>query len=393
MHKIKTHHKHKEGKILAWITLMIQFNFGLTLPIFPNFVKTIVGSDFNVSIFFAAMAITIFFGALISTTIFKKIERTLITKASLLILSISSFFLVFTTRVHALALLSSIQMVLGLFLVMVLALFVRDFAKAKNLGAEEGRHYKYFNIGLLLGPLVGGFTASTFGYESTFMISSLCFLLTFIFFNHLHLIYKHPAIIEAKLEIKGNTLTNVKAFFGDIDRAKAYMIATTLMLWVGVKRIYIPLYIAFAGYLESLTGLMLAVSIIPFILLESKVGEYADKHGIHKPLATGFFIMAACLIFAGLSPFHFLNLIILIVVSFGAALVEPLQEYYLFKHLKKEEEDNLYGIYMTADPISYFLAPSIGALIILFLPFQYIFLTFGILILSMGAFSLVKVRS
>ena len=42
---------------------------------------------------------------------------------------------------------------------------------------------------------------------------------------------------------------------------------------------------------------------------------------------------------------------------------------------------------MTADPLAYFLAPAIGAAALLLVPFNYLFLIFGIIMLSASAFS------
>jgi DHA1 family multidrug resistance protein-like MFS transporter len=387
MRKIATPHKHRHGKVLSWMVLLSGFSIGLTLPIFPNFVKSILNTDSSVSFFYSAMAMLMFCGALLSTFIFKRIERSIILRASLLILSASFLFLVFTTRLTELSILTSIQVWLTLYLTMCLSLFVRDFAKNKDLGEEEGVFYKYHNLGYLFGPLIGGFLASYISYELVFILTALCFIIGFIYFYHLHIIRKHPAILSSKSTHKYSIFENIKRFAAEKDRIKAYIITAALMSWIGFKRLYIPLYVVFSGFIESMTGLILALGIIPLIFLEVKVGKYADKKGIRKPISFGFLIIAFTLFIIFASPNHFINFILIILANIGTAFIEPLQEYYLFKHMPEKEENSLYGIYMTADPLAFFLTPLIGAVTLLFLPFNYIFLVFGILLFGAGAFS------
>jgi MFS family permease len=392
MHKIRTHHKHEEGKIFSRLILIIGFGIGLSLPIFPNFVKTILNTDSATSVFYSTMAIVMMVTALASTFLLRKVERSTIIKGSLIILSASFFSLIFVTRIQSLAILNALQVIFLLFVVMTLSLYVRDFAKSRDLGKEEGKFFKYQNLGYFAGPLIGGFTAVYFGYETTFILSSLAFMLGFLYFSHLHIVQKHPAIIEKKKEPHFEFFKNLKHYFREKNRCKVFAFTLFLMMWLGFKRLYIPLYIVFSGYIESITGIILALTIIPLILLEEKTGEYADKHGVRKPITLGFTIMALSLLIIFFNPYTFINFFIIVAAHFGMALVEPLQEYFLFKNMKKKDEDNLYGIYMTADPIALFLTPTIGAVILIFFQFNHLFLFFGIIMAIASGFSWLTLR-
>lgn len=392
LRKIRTHHKHKEGRIFSWVVLIMSFGVGLTLPIFPNFVKSILKTDTSVSLFYSAMALVMFLAAILSTIVFKKVERTTITKISLLVSGIVFLSLIFVSKITELAILNTIKVWFNLFLLMALSLFVRDFAKEKELGEEEGVFYKFNNIGYFAGPLLGGFLAIYFDYEFVFILTAAILIIGLVYFYHKHIIQKHPAIINRKKTPASKIFHNLKEYFFNKERTKIFIITTLLMIWVGFRRLYIPLYVISAGFEESMTGIILAFGIIPLILLEVAVGKYADKKGIKIPISVGFLIIALCLTIIFLSQNIWLNFVLLIICSIGAALIEPLQEYHLFKNLPKEKEDDLYGIYMTADPIAYFLAPALGALILLFLPFNYLFIIFGILMLGGGVFSYITLR-
>ncbi|MFA7685929.1 MAG: MFS transporter [Candidatus Gracilibacteria bacterium] len=361
------------------MALILGFTISLIYPIFPNFIKTIVETDQAVSLFYAVMAIILLVGSMISTVIFRKISRTAIIKIALILSALNFIMLVFVTQVAELYFLETIRLWMKLFLFMTIALFVRDCANDADLGEEEGLYYKFSNIGYFIGPLLGGFIASAFGYELVFSLAAISSLIALGYFYHAHVIKKHPAIKEKKQPATFSFAKNIKEFFTDADRRKAYCIALILLTWFGFKRIYIPLYIIASGYLSSMSGLILSLGIIPFVLFEVKIGKYADKKGIRLPIATGFLIIALILLIIFLSPWPILNFGLLIIASIGASFVEPLQEYYLFKHLPKDKEDSMYGIFMTTDPLSYFLAPVIGAVVLAFLPFQYLFLVFAVL--------------
>lgn len=384
--KIRTNHKHAQGRIFSWMALMLGFTINLIYPIFPNFIKTIVKTDESVSLFYAAMAIILLIGAIFSTAIFRKISRTTIMKVALALSALNFILLVFVTQITELYFLETIRLWMKLFMIMTIALFVRDFANNSDLGEEEGLYYKYTNIGYFLGPLAGGFVAAAFGYEVVFFMAALSSLGALAYFYHAHIIKKHPAIKEKKQPETYSLLKNVKEFFSNSDRRKAYLITVVLLSWFSFKRIYAPLYIIASGYLASMSGLILALGIVPFILFEVQVGKYADRKGIRLPISTGLLIISIILLIIFLSPWPLLNFALLIVASIGASFVEPLQEYYLFKHLPKNKEDNLYGVYMTADPVSYFLTPAIGAVVLAFLPFNYLFLVFAGLIAMAGLY-------
>lgn len=380
MHKIRTHHKHIDGKIFAWLTLIFMLGIGLVDPIFPNFIKTIVHSNEAVSLFYAGMALMSLLAGIATSVIFRKVKRTTITKAAFITMGIIFFSLIFITRLPEIAILQTIKVWSEMFILVALGLFVRDFAKSKNLGEEEGLHYKYYNMGAMIGPLIGGFIATNSNYESVFILAATVIFFGFGYFYHKHIVQNHPAIVDRKLPQGRGFIRNIKLFFSDKERTKAYLITYVVMLWVSFKRIYVPLYVVMSGYLSSMSGLIFALAILPLILFEVKVGEYADKHGVRKPIASGFLLMAVCLLMSFISPFPLINFLLIILVNLGLAFIEPLQESYLFKNTPPDEEDELYGIYMTADPVAYFSSSLIGAIVLFFLPFQFLFLVFGLII-------------
>ena len=247
--------------------------------------------------------------------------------------------------------------------------------------------YRASALGFLFGPLTGGFLANKFSYEFVFIITALILFIGLSYFYKLHIVQDHPAIINRKKITTKKLIHNIKEYFENKNLRKVYFITIIFMLWISFKRLYIPLYIVLSGYIESLTGIILALSIIPLLLLEVKVGRYADKKGVRLPISLGFLIMGSIFLITFFCSNPVINFFLLASVNLGAAFIEPLQEYYLFENMPKEKEEDLYGVYMTADPISFFLAPAIGATILFYLPFHYLFLTFALIMFAASFYS------
>src|SRR3989344_4793933 len=86
-----------------------------------------------------------------------------------------------------------------------------------------------------------------------------------------------------------------------------------------------------------------------------------------------FIIAVACFFIASVEVI----LILLILAGIGLAAIEPSTEAYFFDLLKGKEEYRFYGPYNTAIDIGQFLGTISATIILLFLPFQFIFIVYA----------------
>ncbi|MEK7085921.1 MAG: MFS transporter, partial [Patescibacteria group bacterium] len=171
-YKVRTHYKHTQGKVFAWMSLILGLAITLIHPILPNFIKTIVHTDSRVSLFYSFLAVIILVAGLTSGFVLKRIKRTTLTKIGFALLAIATFLLIFVTKFIQLAVLITLKTWIELILFIILGLFVRDFAQANNLGREEGLKFRFQNIGALVGLFLGGFLAAKFDYEIVFIATA-----------------------------------------------------------------------------------------------------------------------------------------------------------------------------------------------------------------------------
>ncbi len=393
LYKIRTPHNHVNGRVFSYLILILSLGVSMVLPILPIFVKDMLNTNQAVSLFYSAMATIMLVAALLSTMVFTRVKRTSITKLGFLVCALAIFIFIFTNRIGEFGFFEGLRIVFRLFLFMSLALFVRDFARQSELGKEEGFFYKFNNIGFLIGPLVGGFLAAWFGYEIVFILASLICLIGFFYFYQLHVIQPHPAIVNHREKTAYTLHRNLKLYFSNPNRVKAFFISFLMILFVAFKWLYVPLYVVSSGYMESMSGIILALGIAPLVFLEVKIGKYADKNGIRLPIFAGFAIFGITMLLVFLSPFVLLNFLLLILMNLGEAFLEPVADYYLLENTPKEEENNLFGVYIASGPLANILAPAISGLILIFLPLKFLFFFFGIVFCVSSIFFYFKLKN
>lgn len=393
--RIKTPYENKTGRVFSFLSLLFSFSLGVITPILPNFVKTFVGTDENTSLFFSALALVVLISSVTSTLIFKKISRTKMFKLSLLVCGITFVLLPFIGSTWELVAVKFIQSWFVVIVWIALSLFVFDYTKKQNLGNAEGTYYFFSNIGYLLGPITGGYAATLLGYEAVFYIAAGAVFLALLYFMHKHLLSKHkdiktqenkPYTESFTRNITGNTLR----FFKNKERAKAYLISLGLNVWFCFKYTYIPLYIAAKGFESSVTGIVFTAGIVPLILLEKYAGSYADKHGYKKPIVFGFLFYSFTLFLAYAMNSPLATILLLIIANFGTSIVEPLKDVYVLKNMRKEDEENFFGVFKTSEPAGYFIAPLIGAAVFMFGSYELLFLVFALINLLLAGLLIMK---
>ena len=79
--------------------------------------------------------------------------------------------------------------------------------------------------------------------------------------------------------------------------------------------------------------------------------------------------------------------VLLVLASFGMAMVEPTSEAYFFDILKKGDASRFYGPYNTRADVGGLLTRVLAIVSLLFLPFRFLFILFGIFMAIMAFFS------
>lgn len=384
----KTQHKHDLGKLFAWLALTTGLGSAAFWTIFPLIVNSFLHSEALVGVFFSTIAVITFCGSLASTVILRKFSRIKITKTAFLTASIAIIgFTLVASTVHLYAI-EFFRALAVLLIGIVISLYVRDTAKRTKLGLAEGRYYLFANIGWLIGPVIGGIIAQYVSRDAVFYWSAALYLVSLLLF-HINHKKDHPLLTHNTEEKTLRELwPNIKSFFAVKELRKVYLMAFGMNYWWAVSSIYIPLYIVQQGFGDRVVGWVIAGGILPLVLLEKWVGSRADKKGVRRYLAFGFFFLAIMTALFTSLPWVTIILILMAVANVGAAFVEPLQETYLFTVIKKKDEERFYGVYNTADPLANILGPLCAAGLVVLGGFSGVWIGSALILLILALFAL-----
>ena len=313
----------------------------------------------------------------------EKNSKSKIYATSLLLFGISYILFSILTNLYAVIILGVFAAVIATLKVTSFGIILRDKSEDKSVSQNLGLIYTFMNLSWLIGPLIAGFAAQKYGISKVFLLASVLIFISLSLF----VIFK---IKDKRVEkrIDRNLFKLLFNFLKDKNRFIAYCLNGGINFWWVLIYIYIPIYIVESGLGSEKVGYFLFAVIIPLVLLEYYFGKVAAKKGFKKMFVSGYAILGigalACFFMQDL----YIILLILALASFGMAMIEATTDAYFFDLITKEQRDKFYGPYNTAIDISNAIATLFGAIILLFLPFKFIFILFGTFMLIFALLSL-----
>lgn len=148
--------------------------------------------------------------------------------------------------------------------------------------------------------------------------------------------------------------------------------------------IYFPLYLATVLNLSwTQIGLVIAAGLVAYVVCEYPIGILADRYfGEKEMMAVGFVILA--LASASISLLAGAALIAWMLVMFisrvGASLVEVTTESYFFKQVGSKDAQ-LISLFRLTRPLANLCGALAGTVALVYLPFSYMFVVLGLLML------------
>ncbi len=157
-----------------------------------------------------------------------------------------------------------------------------------------------------------------------------------------------------------------------------------LNLFFAWNAIFLPIFLhQFIGFTWNEVGILLIMTSIPFVMFQGQIGRMQDRRAQEKSLLiAGFMIMAAgSILMSFISSANMLSwVIILFITHLGASFVEVSSDSYFFKHVSPTNSGFI-SLFRMTRTIPYLVMPPFIALILVFLPFSYMFLVLGLAML------------
>ncbi len=275
-----------------------------------------------------------------------------------------------------------------------LILFTIDIFTEGHIGAKEGMtgrkrgmELAFVSLGYALAILTAGLLlgSGTPRFSLVYVVSALC-IFTFAY----HIRKQFNGFPDQKYQ-QINVFGVLHTFLFKHDFRFVFLCHFLLQFFFCWMVIYVPLYLAtILGFSWDKIGLILFVGLLAYVFLEYPIGVIADRYiGEKEMMAAGFMILAITTIYLAFlkTPLLAPWLVTMFMTRVGASLVEVTTESYFFKHIQ-ERDANIISFFRASNPLAYVSGALVGSLSLIVIPFNYLFVLLGILMIPGIVFAL-----
>ena len=331
-----------------------------------------VGSIYSLGAFFALASFFFF------PTLLKKFHA----KGTLLLLTTAEglAIIMLATSIDPLLSIAAFILYLVSYPLLVLTLDVLlegNLRDERHTGGVRGGFLTFQNAALVSAPFVGGLLLADVRFSLLYLFSALLLIPFYATARSCARRFVDPLYHNMKIVQSFGLLRS------NVNLRGAFLSHFLLRLFFSFMVIYTPLYLLNeVGFTTGEVGLLLALVLIPFVLLELPLGFLADRrYGEKEFLIIGLLIIAAST--AALSFIESTAFLLwvgaLFVTRIGASFVEIATESYFFKQVDGDDAD-LMSLFRMLRPLGYLVGPLLGSAFLAVLDFKYIFLALGVII-------------
>lgn len=367
---------------LSIVGMLTAFSAATMNTIWAIYLDSFLNSEVLVGLFSTFLTVVAIIANFAFIPVIEKADKAKLYASSLLLFVF--FYLIFSVN-NSFIVLAIVAVLMTLFLSLRISSFgilVRDASSQQGLSRNEGLVYTFANIAFVLGPLIAGFVAAQYGIRWVFVVSAATLFIGFLFFK-----FSKIQGDGGKKRLDKNIYRNFIDFFKDKDRVISYFIGSGITSWWILIYLFMPLYMIRNGFSELAIGYFLFAIAVPLIIFEYIFSKAAGKIGFRKIFKIGYFSVAliAAVCFFLTDMYAIMGLLVL--ASIGIAMLEPTTEAYFFDILKGKERYRFYSPYGTAIDFGNLVAKISGSVLLIFLPFKFIFLLFAFWMFVLFLFS------
>ena len=260
-------------------------------------------------------------------------------------------------------------------------IFIEHFGSPATVGKTRGAYLMIVNLAWMLCPLVTSFLITQEGgYASIYILS---FIATIIMTIGLVFSVKK---FDDKTYTKTPFLQAYKYLKENRHMLAITMINFILQFFFALMVIYTPIYLhEHLKFGWDQIGVIFTIMLAPFVIFGFPIGVLIDKYHMKKRnlLYLGIIIMSISTFSMSYitSTSMVLWAFILFMTRTGACIVEATGEIYFFTHTC-EEDAYLLSVYRDMNPVAYIVAPLVGTLIFMLIPFKFLFAILGVIVLA-----------
>lgn len=252
-------------------------------------------------------------------------------------------------------------------------------------GGIRGTYLTLANITLVISPSIVGLILVNNVYHRVYAVSLLFLIPLYLCIKKYFSAYIDAPVSHIKVR------ETIRTYLATPNLSRIFATHLALQLFYAFMIIYTPVYLSkYIGFSWSEIGIMFTIMLLPFALFELPIGKLADKkYGEKEILTIGLVIMGlSTLVMSFVSVKSFiLWTVLLFITRTGASFVEITSDSFFFKQVNTANTDEI-SIYRTTRPLAFIIAPLIATLAFQFIPYHYIFLIVGIIVILATHWSL-----
>lgn len=363
---------------LAHINFFISLSVASITTVWVLFINSFVDNPSTTGFISAFLSLISFLSYFAFIPLLNRNDKRELFAFSLILFSIFYTVMSFASSLPIVIILASSITILHTVRSSSFGVMLRNNSSDKELAEKEGLNWTFSNIGWVVGPIFGGYIAQHFGLRPVFLIASFLSLVAFMTF-----IFTPFRREKYPKKRKLNIFLNFKELFKDKRRFLAYLLTGGTSMWWMIIYVYAPLYMVSLGFRTESVGYVMLGAALPLILLEHGFSKLVNKVGFRRMFILGFSIPAILVLIAFFLDSVYIQLSLLLFSSIGLAMLEPNTEAYFLKVIRRDEVARFFGPYSTSRDLLQIVAKTIPAIILLFLPFKYVFLSFFVFMFCM----------
>lgn len=362
--------------IVYLATLLLIFSAYITSYINSSYLEQYISTEEIGLVYTVGAALTILSFLFISRVL-HKVGNYYVTLGLIAIDFIAVFGLVFADSLRV-----AIPLFIAHITVITLIFFNFDIFLEAVIGEQEHTTGSRRGLLLALSSFVGACTPLLSGhlvgesseFTNAYLIAAVALLPIFTLVLILFRKFKQPKNQEVKV------LSAMRSFW--IDKNIRIVFLNNLLLWFFFcfSVIYVPLYLSTEmGFSWTTIGIILFGGQLAYVFFEYPIGRLADQYfGEKEMMIIGFVILSFSVgTFAFLTDSVWLWIIAMFISRIGASLVEVTTESYFFKHTNGSD-GHVISFFRMANPVAYISGPLVASLALLYLPFNLMFVVFGL---------------
>ena len=354
------------------------YTLHMVLPMYSNSsFLNLFGDERMVSLIYMAGAAVSILGFLIAPSFIRRFGNY---KTSVILICIQTVLFIglfFSDSAIVISFLFILQSAVVSLIGLNLDIFLEVYTDSIHIGTVRGLYNATLNASWIIAPLLGSMLIGTTGnYRNTFF-AALLMLLPLLYLIHRNF----PRFVDPNYT-HYSPVQLIKHISTNKNWVKLFTANVILQIFYAWMVVYSPIYLnRNMGFSWLDIGIILTIMLLPFPLIQYPLGKMADeKYGEKEIMAMGFTLMGFATIFLSFIniPNVALWALVLFITRIGAASAEVMMETYFFKTVSPRDAAAL-GIFRITRPVSYFVAPLITIVGLMFTTDQYLFMVIGII--------------